>query len=360
MAELGVPMRRDKQERRRALKGPGASREVPRTSHRSKKASNQAPLPSVLMSEVQPEEIRWLWRDRIPLGMLTLLEGDPDKGKSTLALDIVARVTTGQPMPLQAEESKAQPSGVLLWAPEDPAAQVIRPRLDAAQADSTRVRLITGPLTLPDDVPQLESMAREFGATLILLEPLTAAVSGRVDMHRDHDIRRALMPLAEMAKRLGCAVVTIRHLRKGDGPALYRGSGSVAITALARSVLAVGLDPEDKDARIIARTKNNLSPPTGSLRFRLVSADKVARVEWIGTSEVSADELLQTRRPSSAHDRSALEEAEEALRSILASGSVPIPEVEQQTQQAGIKRRTLRRAKESLKNPDPACRRCGC
>jgi len=57
------------------------------------------PIPGVLASEVRPEAVRWLWENRIPLGKVTIFDGDPDVGKSTVALDLAARITSGGTMP---------------------------------------------------------------------------------------------------------------------------------------------------------------------------------------------------------------------------------------------------------------------
>jgi hypothetical protein len=309
------------------------------------KALPSPDFPSTLMSDVQPELVYWFWRGRIPLGMISLVEGEPDMGKSTLLLDIAARATTGRPMP--GEDEGGAPIHVLLWAPEDPAAQVIRPRLDAAGADSTRIRLITGPMTLPDDAERLERAIRADAAQLVIIEPLTAALSGRVDSFKDHDVRRGLMPLADVAARVGCAVVAIRHLRKGDGPAIHRGGGSIAISALARSVLAVGKDPSDETARVIARTKGNLAELPPALRYRFVSSGHVARVEWLGECAVTADELLAVKKDK-PREHGALQEAMNVLRSILAEGPVLVEQAEEQAAETGVSKGTLRRAKAAL------------
>lgn len=307
-------------------------------------AAEHTPLRSVKMSEVQPEPVRWLWTRRIPLGMLSFIEGDPDVGKSTALLDIAARVTLGHAMP--GEEGEGPPGNVIMWAPEDPAAQVIRPRLDAAGADTERVRLITDPLTLPDDVGALEAMIQADGARLLIIEPLTGALSGRTDSYKDHDVRRALMPLVELAQRTGAAVVAIRHLRKGEGSAIYRGGGSVAFGALARSVLAVGRDPADPEARIMARTKGNLSPLPPALRYRFVTVNDVARIEWLGECNITADELLQTQ--AQKRKAPALESAIEVVRELLLDGPMLVADLDEQAQAAGVSAKTLRRAKEAL------------
>ncbi len=305
-------------------------------------------LRTVLMDEVQPEVVRWLWHGRIPYAMLSLVEGEPDQGKSTVLLDLAARVTTGRPLPGDAEDEARAPGNVILWAPEDPAPQVIRPRLGAAEADLQRVRLITDGLTLPDDAPRLAELVKADQAQLLIIEPLTAALGGKVDSYKDHDVRRALMPLVELAAAHGCAVVAIRHLRKGDGPAIHRGGGSIAISALARSVLAVGRDPSDREARVLARTKGNLAQLPPALRYRFVSCGHVARVEWMGECQITADELLQPAQPQEKRKAPALIAAMDVVRQLLADGPMLAGDLEEQALAADVAVKTLRRAKEAL------------
>ena len=54
---------------------------------------------STLLTNLEPENIEWVWKDHIAKGMLTLLEADPGMGKTLLALDIAARITQAHSMP---------------------------------------------------------------------------------------------------------------------------------------------------------------------------------------------------------------------------------------------------------------------
>src|SRR5436309_1060282 len=57
----------------------------------------QAPL--TILSEVETQQVDWLWHRRIPLGKITILDDDPGMGKSLLSIFIAACVSTGKPMP---------------------------------------------------------------------------------------------------------------------------------------------------------------------------------------------------------------------------------------------------------------------
>src|SRR3954453_17135490 len=93
------------------------------------------------MADVASLPVRWLWDGRIARGKLTVLDGEPGIGKSTLALDLAAKVSRGAAMPL----SRATPNGganVVIFSGDDDLADTVRPRLEAAGADLTRIRPI--------------------------------------------------------------------------------------------------------------------------------------------------------------------------------------------------------------------------
>jgi hypothetical protein len=314
-------------------------------------AGNDAEL-GTLLSTVYPSDIDWLWLGRIPLGKLTVIDGDPGLGKSVLSLDLAARVSTGQAMP---DGSPGKQGGVVLLSAEDGLDDTIRPRLDAAGAAVNRVLALdrvpadTGQgkrlPALPYDAPYLRAAVERMGAVLVIVDPLTAYLGERVNAHRDGDCRRALFPLAELAQESGAAVVVIRHLNKGGGTnPLYRGGGSIGIIGAARSGLLVARDPDNSDRRILAATKCNLARLPPSLAYDLSTDDNGAlRIGWIGESPHSAERLLASA--ANDEERDAVAEAVEVLRAILATGPVPAEDVKKEAREAGVAEKTLLRAK---------------
>lgn len=304
------------------------------------------PLEVLKMSDVKPEKVDWLWPCRIPRGMLTMLDGDPGLGKSTLVCEIAACVSTGRLLPGHTQPVQTT---VLLINAEDVAACTVRPRLDAAGADTARVLTLADPLvSIPHCLSQIELTIEKEGVGLIVFDPLMAFLAEGIDSHRDQDVRRALTPLAAMAARRNVAVLLVRHLNKAiGGPALHRGGGSIGIVAAARGGLLLGRDPDDPELRILASQKQNLSPKARSLRFALVSSGDVARIEWRGECDIDADRLCAP--PESEESRSALEEACAFLQSYLADGPKPQAEVTSASQEHRIKFGTLTRAKQKLK-----------
>jgi hypothetical protein len=308
----------------------------------------------ILISDVEPERVDWLWRGRIPKGKLTVVDGDPALGKSALTVDLTARVSAGMDLP---DGTLCEAAGAVIASAEDGLADTVRPRLDAAGGDPSRVLSLATvtdgeglerPLTIPEDVPIIEEGIGRVEAVLVVVDPLMAFFGGAVDSYKDQNVRRALAALASLAERTGAAILVIRHLTKSGGnDPIRRGGGSIGIIGAARSGMLVAKDPEDEDLRILSMSKSNLAAPAPSLIFTLEEATNGAvRVEWLGESDLTAAELLGA--PSDEQQPSAVEAAEEFLRDLLADGPVVQREVQTAAREAGISRRTIKRAKEEL------------
>jgi hypothetical protein len=311
------------------------------------------------LSAVAARPVEWLWPGRVPLGKLTVLDGDPGLGKSTLLLDLAARLSRGAPMP---DEAPGAEGAALILSAEDGGADTIRPRLDAAGAAPGRLHLLTHvrdgrgprPLEIPRDLAALDGAIRRHAARLVLVDPLMAYLTG-VDASRDQDVRRALYRLASLAARRRCAVVCLRHLSKAGGDkAIYRGGGSIGIIGAARAGLLVAADPDSPGNRLLAVTKCNLAEPTPTLRFRLESAgpSRACRVVWCGHSAYEADDLVRRMAPDEAaavaEARSRLEEAAAFLRETLVDGPRTPEECLLLARVRGLSQRTVERAARTI------------
>ena len=299
------------------------------------------------LADVRPEPVEWLWPRRVPKGKITVLDGDPDNGKSVLTTDLAARVTAGKSLP---DGTPTEAAGVVIVAAEDGAADTVRPRFDAAAGDPSRARLLGDeePFVIPDDIPRLERAIEQVGAALVVIDPIMAFLSGDVNSNRDQDVRRALTPLKRMAERTGAAVLLVRHLNKmpGGNP-LYRGGGSIGIIGAARSGLVVGRHPDDEELRVLAGQKNNLSLPPESLAYRIETAENgAARIVYEGVSEATVQQLL--RAPADEEEKTALSEAKEFLLSELRDGPMAAKQVKKNADEADVSQRTLKRAKAAL------------
>lgn len=309
----------------------------------------------VCMADVKPERVTWLWRRRIPRGKLSIVEGAPGIGKSHLLLELTACTSTGRAMP--DGDVPGASEVVMLMTAEDGLGDTIQPRLVAAGADLRRVFVATAvafnggeprPWILPQDIAALREEIARVGAAVLIIDPISAFLGDDTKSHNEHSMRRALTPLAALAEELGIAIIVVRHLVKNPtGDAISAGGGSIATIAVARACLVAARDPEHAEQVILASVKNNLSRKPGSLKYRLVEgADERSHVEWLGSSSLSADQLIASGRDQD--ERGALVEAMEWLHGELTTSPKPKKTLVDAAHQNGIAVRTLERAAEKL------------
>jgi hypothetical protein len=330
-------------------------------------------MATIRADRVQPKPVRWIWKGRIPAGKVTMLDGDPGLGKSTITTDLTARVTTAKAFP---DGAPVERRCVLLLSAEDSAEDTIVPRLKVAGADLKLVTILDHvvdddggprPVELPADIDRIEKWcaslmyfdtdAEDSDWTtpgVVVIDPLMAFLAGEVNAHRDQDVRRVLYRLKVMAEETGCAVVCVRHLNKmpGSNP-LYRGGGSIGIIGAARAGLLVGADPDDDTRNILAVSKSNLGPKAPSLAYRIVGASYrhgddtigASRIVWDGASEHNAEDLLGRPIERAAPKQ---DEAEAFLRRMLAKEARPVTVLQKAAKDKGISWDTIKRAKEGL------------
>ena len=298
-------------------------------------------LKLIQMSDVQAEAVKWLWPKYIPLGKLTIVQGDPGEGKTTLVLSVISSLTRGEPLP--GCDSAEAPMAVIYQTAEDGLADTIKPRLEAMGADCSRVFVIDESrkeLSMLDE--RLEKAIHETGARLVVLDPMQAYLGSDVDMHRANEIRPIMKRVAAMAEQNGCAVVLIGHMNKAQGlKAGYRGLGSIDFRAAARSVLLVGRTKDDPTVRIMAQDKNSLAPEGRSMSFELGEDG----FRWLGCVDATVDDVLC----GTVRAETKTAQMEEALREMLSSGDgLSAEEVLSRASALGISKRTLDIAKKNL------------
>jgi hypothetical protein len=313
------------------------------------------------LASVTLRRVSWLWRNRIPLGKVTLVVGRPDLGKSTVLCDMAARVSSGGQWP---DDVQAHKRAVLMASAEDDYDDTIVPRLIAAGADLTMCYQIGRDAANISDlcqeierrIPVLKARRQIVGA--VTIDPLSSYLGGRVDAHNEAAVRVALRPLHELAAEHRIAIIALRHLRKGgSGPAIDQVSGSMAFIAAARTAYLVVRDQEDPTRVLFLHLKNNLAPPSPGLAYRLVGveipvrtrqgpvATTVGKVQWLDDEiTISADEAVNGTTPK----ESKVEAAMEWLADVLSDGPVAQTLIEEAAKRDGVSIWTMRDAKKKM------------
>ena len=292
------------------------------------------------MEDIKCENVEWLWYPFVPYGKITIIQGDPGEGKTTLVLQMIAKLTKGESI-INGETKES--INVIYQTAEDGLSDTIKPRLVAANADCSKVLVIDDketPLTMLD--VRLEKAIAETGARLVVLDPIQGFLGADVDMHRANEIRPVMKHIAEIAEKYRCAIILVGHMNKNsNGKSSYRGLGSIDFQAAARSVLIVGRVKGEPEVRVVCHVKSSLAPEGKSIAFRL---DKKEGFQWIGEYDVSVDDLLAADNRGQK-----VREAKEFLKEILKSGSMTQKEISEEAENHGIKNKTLWNAKSDLK-----------
>ena len=311
----------------------------------------------IQFSTVPSEKVDWFYEDRIPLGDLTLLIGPPGLGKTTFACELGARGARG--------ELSGAAADVIFVSAEDSLAHTLVPRFEVAGADLDRawgMKIVEADglevgFTLPDDIAYLQDLVEETGANLIVLDPVVAHLSGNIDSHKDHSVRRALAPLAALAETTGAAILGIMHLNKSTSTdVLQRINGSGGFGATARSVLLLGEDPkapEGSPERLLIHAKSNFGHLAPAMRLRVEGRTfttakgkeaETAGIVWMGEDLVAtAARVLGGRQ-----EPKKLDIATDFLRAILADGPLSRVEVQDLAADEEITLATLKRAANTL------------
>ncbi|MFT9077913.1 AAA family ATPase [Ethanoligenens sp.] len=307
--------------------------------------------PSGLISfdQIHAAAVQWLWYPYIPLGKLTLLQGDPGSGKTMLALKIASLVTQGGGFP--GEEFNPSPSSgpapVIFQSAEDGLADTIKPRLETMHPDFSKIYTIDESktaLTLSDE--RIEENLRAVRPRLFIIDPLQAYLGQGVDMHRANEIRPILARIARLADQYRCAFIFIMHMSKmANTKAMYRALGSIDIAAVARSMLTVGRHPEDPGTRVLCHEKSSLAEAGQSLCYQIdLEHGGVAFGAFCDLS--SAEVLVDTNKKRNGG--AALEQAKAFLQEHMTAGYAQASEVIREAERAGIKPRTLANARTVL------------
>lgn len=302
---------------------------------------------TVTLSDVAATTIDWIWEGRVAKSRITLLDGQPGDSKSTLLMDLVARVSTGTDMP---DGTPTEAGDTLILCSEDSLDTTTVPRLLAAGADLSKVHVLSRvpdfanntkrEVSLPGDIAFLHHLVNTKNVKLLIIDPLQTFIT------KSKPSMNALVTLAE---ETGVAIVAIRHLTKAtSGRALLHGRGGIEVVGSARQAHMIVLDPKNPDERLMLCTKSNIVAKPKTMRYKLVSDEQygVAKIEWLGEDDFSEVDLYDVPKPE---EMKSLKMAVKYLEHRLAGGPVPTKLIEDEARQKlCLSRRTVERARQEL------------
>ena len=293
----------------------------------------------IAWNTVQPKPVTFLWDNFLPFGKISLLVGDSGLGKTTLAVDIAARLTSGRSMPLS--DAKPIIGNVLFQSLEDGLSDTLIPRCISAAADLSKIESIDcDGLNIDEDCEIIEQHIQETNAKMIIFDPLQQYMGKSADMSRITDIRRLLTNLGGIASRNNCVCLVIAHQNKNQGSnELHRVFGSVDITATARSVIRISKSENDPETRIISHIKSSVSRPAAPIAFRIEGDSQVVYLGEYGGEDYLGE---------IADDNTKRAKAIEIICSMLKDGPQEGVEVFKACNEAGVSTRTVERVKKEL------------
>ena len=298
-------------------------------------------LKMIKMSDIEAQEIEWLWYPYIAYGKLAIVQGDPGDGKTTLILNLAAKLTKGEG--LDENMKVMEPMNVIYQTAEDGLADTVKPRLLQAGADCEKVLVIDESeksLSMLDE--RIEEALIKTGARVLILDPIQAYLGSGTDMNRANEVRNMTKRLAALAEKYKCAIILIGHMNKAAGnKAAYRGMGSIDFYAVARSVLLVGRVEGEPNIRAMVQIKNNLAEFGHAKAFRLSEEG----FRWLGDYEITADEVLGGYAPKI----NKLEQAKDLLRELSKElEKVESNSIYDMAKEQNISKRTLENAKREM------------
>jgi putative DNA primase/helicase len=319
-------------------------------------------LNATCAADLEPENISWVWRQWLAFGKISILAGDPGKGKSQISINSTSVISKGGKWP---DGGKAPKGSIVILSAEDGAADTTVPRLMAAGADRRKVHFVRSvtdkgkdrSFNLGADIKQLGELCDKLGdVVLVIIDPITSYL-GNIDSHRTGDVRAVLEPLGNWAEKARVAVLAITHPPKAaQAKAINAITGSLAFVAAARVVMVAIADPETTGRSLLLPVKINIGQSPKGLGYRIEGRTVEGAEGPISTSAIvwddkevtlTADEAMNAGREPGRPVKAA-NEAEAFLRGRLGFGAVPAKDVVEEAEAEGFSKRTLDRAKAKL------------
>lgn len=290
----------------------------------------------VSYKDIKEKTIKWLWYPYIAYGKITLLEGDPGEGKTSIALYLISLLSRGCE---SIDNFERKPIKTIFQSAEDNPEDSIKPKLIRQNGNCDNVYFVKTKNLLTIDCREIEESIKELKPKLVIFDPLQAFL-GENNLINVTGLREMLGNLVKIAEKYKCAVLLIGHMNKsGLNKDLYRSLGSIDLVAIARSVLMIKKPSETSSVRILYQIKNNLAALGEPVGFKFLENGKLDYIGSVNPSDFEADV-------------SKLDNACSFLEAILSDGEMYSKDIFELAKAENITIRTLNRAKKELKIKD--------
>lgn len=299
------------------------------------------------MSDVEEEEITWLYQPYVPRGKVTICAAYPGTGKTYLLCYMAACVSTGRSFSNQVPFS-ADPGRVIYLTAEDGIGDTIKKRLRICGANMDNIAtVVEQKMQLAFDSPDIEEFMRDYKPDLMIFDPFQAYIGEEVDMNAPNKTRDKLGLISSLAEKYDVAVVLICHFNKnGKGDAITRVLGSTDIMGICRSYIALGLVPGEDDMKFMSHEKSSLEKRGKTILFE-IDPDN-GGVVYLGENNLTMDDYTAIRNKKRARDAPALEAAKQFIVNNMPEGRRLAKEIKNLAAANKISDRSLQRAREEL------------
>lgn len=309
----------------------------------------------VTMDQVVEEDVDWIVEQMMARCQTTIWEGDPGVGKSYFLMWLCVHFCNGWRLPWEDKSVKRKPLKVLYADMENSASSVTKVRLtDNGLINGENYYQCTEPFSV-DDPESIEAFEEQvlkvFKPDIVVIDPVNLYI-GNADTYRASETQQALQVLKELSERYGFSLNIVRHLNKSAaGKALYAGNGSIAFAGVARIIATIGWHPEEADMRVVACTKNNLSPFFGSLGYTIEPLPETlgkkhrSQLVYEGRVDYGSDDIVGT---SNQRDESSKNIAADLIRSMMEDGEVNYHSLLKNADTRSISEMSIRKAAAEL------------
>ena len=300
----------------------------------------------VYMSDVEEEEIMWLYQPYVPRGKVTICAAYPGTGKTYLLCYMTACVSTGRSFFNQVP-FKSEPGRAIYLTAEDGIGDTIKKRLRICGANMENIATVTQKTQLQFDSPEIEDFMRDFKPDLMIFDPFQAYIGADINMNAPNETRDKLNRIADLAEKYDVAVVLICHFNKnGKGDAITRVLGSTDIMGICRSYIALGPVPGEDDIKFMSHEKSSLAKRGKTILFE-INPDK-GGVVYLGENNLTMDDYTAIRNKKRVSNAPAIEAAKQFIVTNMPEGHRLAKEIKNLAAANKISDSSLKRAKMEL------------